>query len=277
MNNLRLIRNAFALFGLILCAAPFAARGQADGSPLVCGVHRILFSKTLNEERPLLISLPEDYGKSDKKYPVLYKLDGNQGNFLQAYSAAFYLFDWMDKAPDVIIVGIENTKGNRGRDLEPEKGADHFLQFIKTELIPFIETNYRTNGFRSVAGQSASSCFAVYSFLKEPALFDAYLLSSFGLHIESRAVLFEKELKANPDLGKVGKKYLFVANGRKDSYDPDGSRTKRGELFLELLRKTVPETVLVKQKMYDDEGHVPFPTIYDGLKWVYTQEKAAAR
>jgi predicted alpha/beta superfamily hydrolase len=243
---------------------------QTDNSPITCGTYRKIHSTILGEDRTLLIRLPEDYGNSDKKYPVLYKLDGDQGNFLQAFAAAYYLFDWMDKAPDPIIVGIENTKGNRGRDLEPEKGADNFLQCIKAELIPFVETHYRTNGFRSVAGQSASSCFALYSFLKQPALFDAYLLSSFGLHNESRAALFEKELKANQDLKKLGKKYVFVANGKRDSYDPDGSRTKRGEQFLESLKKTVPETVLIRQRMYDDEGHVPFPTIYDGLKWIYS-------
>jgi len=128
-----------------------------------------------------------------------------------------------------------------------------------------------------VAGQSSSSSFALYSFLKEPALFDAYLLSSFGLHNERRAALFDQELKANPALGKVGRKYIFVGNGKKDSYDLDGSRTKRGALFLESLKKTVPEAVLVRQKVYDDEGHVPFPTIYDGLKWVYAEEQAAAK
>jgi predicted alpha/beta superfamily hydrolase len=277
MNNRRLIRNALALLGLLLCAAPFAARGQVDGSPIVCGVHRILFSKVLNEERPLLISLPKGYDKSDKQYPVLYKLDGDLGNFLQAYSAAYYLYDWIDKAPEVIIVGIENTKGNRGRDLEPENGADNFLQFIKAELIPFIETNYRANGFRSVGGQSSSSCFALYSFLKEPSLFDAYLLSSFGLYNESRAALFEKDLNANPDLKQVGKKYIYIANGKRDSYDPDSTRAKRGEQFLESLKKVVPDAVQVKYQMYEDEGHVPFPAIYAGLKWIYSQEKAAGK
>ncbi len=27
--------------------------------------------------------------------------------------------------------------------------------------------------------------------------------------------------------------------------------------------------VLLKYKMYDEEGHVPYYTIYDGLKWIY--------
>jgi len=54
-------------------------------------------------------------------------------------------------------------------------------------------------------------------------------------------------------------------------YDPDGTQ------FLESLKQTVPATVLIKTKYYDDEGHVPFPSIYDGLRWIYSNEKAATK
>ncbi len=244
-------------------------------TPVTCGNYRTIHSKVLGEDRTLLVHLPGDYGKSDKKYPVLYKLDGEKGGFLQTFSAASYLFDMTEKAPDPIIVGIEST--DRYRDMGPDKGADNFIQFIKAELIPFVDKNYRTNNFRILCGQSLSSLFALYSFLKEPTLFDAYVLSSFGLYKESLADLFERELRGNQDLREVGKKYLFVANGRKDAYDPDGSIAKRGAQFLTSLEQSVPKSVLIKSKYYDDEGHVPFPSFYDGLRWIYSCEKTTAR
>jgi predicted alpha/beta superfamily hydrolase len=264
-------RTAIFLF-FLFCFAPISvALAQADNTPIICGNYRKIHSKVLGEDRALLVRLPDDYAKSDKKYPVLYKLDGEKGSFLQAFSAAYYLFDMTGKAPDSIIIGIENT--DRNRDMGPEQGADNFIQFISAELIPFIEKNYRTNGFRILCGQSYSSLFALYSFLKNPALFDAYILSSFGLYKEELAVQFENELKKNQDLKKVGKKYLFVANGKQDSYDPDGSMARRGARFLESLKRTLPASVLMKSKVYDDEGHVPFPSFYDGLKWIYSCEK----
>jgi predicted alpha/beta superfamily hydrolase len=244
---------------------------QVDGSSITCGNYRTLHSNVLGEDRTLLIRLPEDYGKSDKKYPVLHKLDGEQGNFLHALSAANYLFDWKG-APDPIIVGIANT--DRGRDMGPARGADNFIRFLKDELIPFIDKSYRTDGFRIVCGQSFSSMFAAYAFLKQPTLFDAYVLSSFGLYDESLGARFETELKKR-DLGTVGKKYLFVANGKRDTYDPDGTITARGARFLESLRRAAPASVSIKAKDYDDEGHVPFPSIYDALRWIYSGEKAA--
>ncbi len=83
------------------------------------------------------------------------------------------------------------------------------------------------------------------------------------------------ELKKQ-DLAKAGKKYLFVANGKRDTNDPDGTITARGARFLELLRKAAPAAVLIQTKDYDDEGHVPFPSIYDALRWIYSGEKVAA-
>ena len=177
---------------------------QSDNVSVTCGSYQKIHSVVLDEDRTILIRLPDDYGKSDKKYPVLYKLDGEKGNFLQAFSAAYYLFDMTGKCPDHIIVGIENT--DRNRDMSMDAGANNFIQFIQSELIPFIDKNYRTNDFSILCGQSSSAVFTLYSFLKQPDLFDAYILGSFGLYNEYLAVLFENELKRNGDLKSVGKK-----------------------------------------------------------------------
>lgn len=262
-----LYRSTFFTLLLYCSTAISSLFAQTDNASITCGNYRKIYSNVLHEERILLISLPEDYGKSDKTYPVLFKLDGDKENFLQAFSAAFYLFDMTDNAPDPIIIGIENT--DRNRDMLPDQKANYFIQFIHTELIPFVDRNYRTNGFRILCGQSLSSLFALYSFLEQPDIFDAYILGSFGFYKESLSVLFENELKRNSDLKSIGTKYLFVGNGKLDKNDPDGTITKRGDQFLELLKQTVPSSVMMRCKVYEEEGHVPYPTIYDGLKWIY--------
>ena len=266
-----LYRSTFFTLLLYCSTAISSLFAQTDNASITCGNYRKIYSNVLHEERILLISLPEDYGKSDKTYPVLFKLDGDKENFLQAFSAAFYLFDMTDNAPDPIIIGIENT--DRNRDMLPDQKANYFIQFIHTELIPFVDRNYRTNGFRILCGQSLSSLFALYSFLEQPDIFDAYILGSFGFYKESLSVLFENELKRNSDLKSIGTKYLFVGNGKLDKNDPDGTITKRGDQFLELLKQTVPSSVMMKCKVYEEEGHVPYPTIYDGLKWIHSYEK----
>jgi predicted alpha/beta superfamily hydrolase len=174
-----------------------------------------------------------------------------------------------------IVVAIRNT--NRGRDMDPEGGADNFIRFIKSELAPYVEKNYRTDGSRVLAGQSFSALFALYAFLKEPDLFDACLLGSFGLYKPELTAVFEDALKKSPGLAKVGRKSIYIANAKVDSYDPDGSRTKRGAQFLESLARVVPATVEIKTVVYEDEGHVPFGFVYDGLKWLHSRESAVAK
>jgi predicted alpha/beta superfamily hydrolase len=260
---------AFAMFSLLLCVTAARSNSPADGEAVSCGIYRRVHSNVLREDRVLLIRLPVDYGTGDKRYPVLYKLDGYKDVFLETVGTVEYLVDKVDRFPDYIVVAIENT--DRNRDLSPERGAGDYDRFLKEELAPFIDENYRTSGFRVLCGQSLSSVFALYSFLREPGAFNGYVLSSFGLSPEW-ASLFEKELKNLTALRKTS--YLYVANGTRDPYDEDGTRTKNCLRFLDLLQKASPPSVLIKYRLYDGEGHVPYPTIYDALKWMQTLEDA---
>lgn len=261
---------AIVAFSLLSRVAATGSASPSDGEAVTCGTYRRIHSAVLHEDRILLIRFPEDYGTTEKRYPVLYKLDGYKGVFLQTAATVDYLADMTDKAPDHIVVAIENT--DRNRDMFPERGADLFVQFLKDELTPYIDQNYRTSGSRILCGQSLSSVFALYSFLREPDAFDGYVLSSFGLS-PAWLKLFQDELQKRPAETKRTK-YLFISNAKTDSYDPDGSRTQNGLLFIDSLRQSAAPTLKIKYQVYAEEGHVPFPTIYDALKWIYAPETA---
>jgi predicted alpha/beta superfamily hydrolase len=269
-HNSRITAGAIVVLSLLSISAPAASDRPADGEAIFCGVYRRIHSAVLHEDRTLLLHLPADYGTADKKYPVLYKLDGYKDVFLQTVAAVEYLVDRVDRFPDHIVVAIENT--DRNRDMRPDRGAGDFVRFLKEELTPFINAQYRTNGFSILCGQSLSSTFALYSFLKEPDAFDGYVLSSFGL-FPNWLPLFEAELTKTPARVKQPA-YLFVANAKVDSYDPEGIATKGCLVFLDSLRKSAAPTLLIKYRVYEDEGHVPFPTIHDALKWMYAPETA---
>jgi hypothetical protein len=59
-----------------------------------------------------------------------------------------------------------------------------------------------------------------------------------------------------------------------DNYDPSGTRTRTGIRFLNALRAAAPETVVLEYRVYADEGHVPFPTVYHGLQWIHSQMRS---
>ncbi len=93
---------------------------------------------------------------------------------------------------EVIIVGIPNT--DRTRDLSPSKpsnagatgapqfptagGADNFLKFIETELMPEIEKRYRVTPYKMLAGHSLGGLFAVHAMVTKPDLFNSYIAVS---------------------------------------------------------------------------------------------------
>ena len=123
-----------------------------------------LFSKILNEDRGLTIKLPKNYQlNNEKRYQVLYLLDGAEN-----LSHTFGTLDSLNQnnyAPELIVVGIKNTI--RMRDLTPtprkvfEKsgGGERFLDFIEFELIPYIDSHFRTTKFKILAGQiGRASC-----------------------------------------------------------------------------------------------------------------------
>jgi predicted alpha/beta superfamily hydrolase len=86
----------------------------------------------------------------------------------------------------VIVVGIPNTQ--RRRDLTgPTRiasdsaiaphvgGSAAFRRFIRDELIPEIDSRYRTTRERAIVGESLAALFIVETFLREPDLFDHYV------------------------------------------------------------------------------------------------------
>jgi len=241
------------------------AKGS-DREPITCGHYAALYSRVLGEARRLLVYLPQGYDDGSEPYPALIQLDGEKETFCQTAMTAWYLAHMAERIPEAIVVAIENT--DRARDMALGAGAERFLQFIADEFLPFIAANYRTNGFRVLYGQSASSVFACYAFLKRPQLFDACVLSSFGLSEQGCAFLTRDVL---PALGPGGlrERALFAADGRVDPYDPAGTRASNGSRFLDALVQSPESRIVLKHETYGDEGHVPYPGLYDGLKWIY--------
>jgi len=145
-----------------------------------------MFSKILDEEREVIVHLPEGYDRNpEQRYPVIYVLDGSSQNIHTAKSAA--LMARIGVVPEVIVVGLANTSGaNRERDYtppfmrididEPDSpmgGGEAFLAFLKNEAIPLIEKTYRTAPYRMLAGHSRGGLFVAYSLLADSNLFHA--------------------------------------------------------------------------------------------------------
>ena len=183
------------------------------------GVKDSLQSTILKENRKFIIHFPQGYDTSKNTYTVLYLLDGSEER-LQFFSSMMKFY-FKEK---LIIVAILNV--DRDRDMMPlnapsypvsKPGADTFLSFIQTELIPKIENNNRTNGQRILCGQSLSAVFTLYTLLTQPQLFDYYIANSVGWYADMDyffSPLVDKAFQ-NPDTYKD--KRIFLANSENDS------------------------------------------------------------
>jgi len=146
-----------------------SAQTQEDNSR---AMNAVINSEILDEDRDLVIYLPDDYYTSGNHYPVLYLLDGRT-HFHHATGAVNFLSVY-GKIPDMIVVSVINV--DRNRDFSPihderiptSGGAEKFLGFVSEELIPNLDNYYRTSGFNVLMGHSFGGTFAVYSLLTKP-------------------------------------------------------------------------------------------------------------
>lgn len=191
----RIFWAAASAAGLLI--VPLAA--QPDNSAAAFGRYRILRSAALNEERRVIVSLPEGYAESGKSYPVFVVLDGDEDEAFRASGLVRYLSP--SQIPEMIVVGVPNV--DRGRDLSvfpmdqlptsSAEGAGRFLRFLADELVPFLDSQYRTTPYRILYGGSAAGQFALLALLNAPAAFDAYLTGGASLGIGGDGLLDEAE------------------------------------------------------------------------------------
>jgi len=145
----------------------------------------MLASTITGRQYDIHVQLPVTYATNrDARYPVLYVLDGQRDFKLLASTQAQVLHDrWV---PEIVIVGIINSDRSPDYDAlramdytpvpppsNPRRGdATRFLQFVKKELIPFIENQYRVDpGRRGILGSSLGGLFALCALFTEPTLF----------------------------------------------------------------------------------------------------------
>ncbi len=211
MNHRRLFRTATFLVTLALIAV--TASAQEQKSPLsppnveILGTQLLKFRSTIiGQDYDLMINLPRNYRDTTRAFPVLYLLDA-QWDF-PLVNAVFGEQYYDGFVPEIVTVGIAwggknpNYDSLRARDLTPTTvkqvpysgNAPRFLEFIKKELIPFIESKYRTvKGDRTLMGSSLGGLFTLYAMFHETALFGRYVLTSPSLQWDNEiASSYEK-------------------------------------------------------------------------------------
>ena len=146
---------------ILTFSTSFFSYSNTATTDITVGKKVILQSKILNEDRPISIFIPATV-KDDQPLYVIYLLDGVE-HFHTASGVIKSLVDY-EQIPNAMLVAIDTT--NRVRDYLPKVEGepktefqtfvknkwpdagqtDNFLKFVSDELMPYINSNYSTNG-----------------------------------------------------------------------------------------------------------------------------------
>lgn len=241
-------------------------------------------SKVMQEPRKFAVYLPPSYGKSNKKYPVIYLLDGDQRrlNVVAGIQDALSTEILEQQVNEAIIVAIPNSElAIRERDLTPTnvdwvfKGklledfdnigqADRFIKFFRQELIPRINSNYQTSEKRILVGESFGGLFAAHTLLTQPDVFTDYLIID-ATSLWDNNYLNRKysELDYDKSLAKANVWFSFANN---EAFGDIGATNYQWGMELVSRLKKHP-TVKVNEQFFQHESHgtVALQSWYFGL------------
>lgn len=243
-------------------------------------VRKITSKIVAGQEYELHIMLPGGYKAANKKYPVVYLMDSQWDFSLVTGLYGQYYYDGF--IPELIIVGVTwsgehaNYDSLRLRDYSPTKvdgmpqsgGADQFLAFMKQELFPFIESNYKADGKnRTLMGCSGGGVFTLYTLFTQPDLFTGYAAASPHIPWDDGVLYkYEQEFakKRLPNLVRV---YMTVG-------DVETTRPAFEKFSANMVARKYP-SVRLHSKILENTGHggTKNETYARGLQYIFERPK----
>ena len=279
-----------SVFVVFLLLSSYGLQAQAIQGQLkpVCLDNTEQFSITskyvAGENYIVQVGLPIDYAPSKKSYPVLYVLDGDK-SFGMTKEIADWLM-WSKEIKDIIVVGISYGQGmdawwqKRARDyshcddtinfkgwFKQTGGAENFLKFVKNELFPVINKNYKTNqDSTAIMGISLGGMLNTYVLFTQPDLFKGYIIIAPCLVWNNESILkMEVEYFSNhKDLNKL----VYMTYGSLDSKEIIINSTNE---LVQTIQKRNYEGLKFTPRIFEGETHISvFSTaLTNGLKTIF--------
>lgn len=199
-----MIKKSLTLIFILFCFCGFSQKT----------IQKKIEALVLDTTRNIKIYIPEGYEKdSIKNYPITIVLD--QEYLFDMYVGNSILFAKKDKAPKQIVVGIsmEETKVQdisfdvyTGRLTSSARG---FYEFIRDDVLFYMESTYRTSPFISLVGYGYSANLITH-FLKE----DTAFINSFICINPNFSDAIEQELNSYnlPKFRKEDNTFYFYSN-----------------------------------------------------------------
>jgi predicted alpha/beta superfamily hydrolase len=125
---------------------------------------------------------------------------------------------------------------------------------------------------RSLQGKSLSGLFTIDALLARPTVFNPYVGCSAGWFTENNDCFSALSTRAFRTVELCANRRIVMANSLRDQNDPDQAIHRQIIGFAELIRRHLGEASSYRYQTYRDYPHVPFPCLYDGLRFVTTAQ-----
>lgn len=225
-------------------------------------------SKELNQKREIVVYTPMNYYDEYTYYNVIYVFDAHDRPLFDYVNSIAHLISGNHEG--FIVVGIKATydpvnfyarnhdflPSTTTRNMGPKsKGnAENFLKYLKNEVIPYVDNNYRTLKHKTAVGHSLGASFLFYTMMNEPSLFDNIIAVSPNLADDNERLV--KQLATFDPNQYSSTKFLYVSNadeGKNSNYRGWGEAYEK--TYKILKNDLATENLKVVVEEYPSESH----------------------
>lgn len=196
-------------------------RAQETPEFLAQSIDLKIDSKVYQTERKITVYLPELYFQdTTKEMVVAYVFDGQFKPYYSMVTAAMEYYSQTEEGIPMIVVAIHTEDRWREFIPSPKDTADrnesygfaHLLsEHLKTEVMPLIESNYRTLPFRLGIGHSLGGTYLLYELFKEHSLFNGAIMASPNMLNDGNALIADGKAFYTAHPGASA--FIYVASG----------------------------------------------------------------
>lgn len=231
-------------------------------------VERRIISRALGEDRIIEVHLPANYDLAKRRYPTLYLLDGDNQSLwdLTVAASSFTMqLDAIDRAiPPHIVVGI--LQKDRGREFGSSSAA--FASFVREEVVPTVDREFRTSPFRIILGHSLGGRFALEMLCGNRIFAAAIAISPALTSSESGPLKNCLRERFQSDSGRLTQ--VFISSGMR-ARDPTEEQFRPQHLELaKFLADSAPASVGSRFLSLPDVSHsqTPYASVPQGIWFV---------
>lgn len=238
-------------------------------------------------KRPVLIYTPEQYDETDQiDYDVIYVFDAQSRALFDEVHALLHFGVQQPRSDRAyIVVGVASPTHleldyHRNNDFLPVPknwkmetpyygNVDNFKKFLKEELMPYIDSNYRTSGHTLGIGHSLGASFVIDAMTNDD-LFDDIIAMSPNMAWDED---YYANMIRNFDFEKSQPRFIYMSMGNEGSDADEGGFPKQWRESWDNIKnylstQKLPEQIVLNIVDMPEFSHnqVPLPVHLDALR-----------